>query len=595
MASTYKTPGVYIEEIAKFPPSVAEVETAIPVFVGHTRKADRIVPDDLKQKPFRITSFLEYETYFGDSYYQDIIVTVDSNKTPVKAEADKASPYLMYHAVHSFFDNGGGPCYIFSVGTYPAKDATPSDSLYDDSGTTSALNQIKKIDEITLLVFPDLTALNDEAKYYNILKKALIQCGDLKDRFTIMDTFPFYVGDDTKKGLDMDKTISTLRTGVGTTELRYGAAYFPYLKTTYNYTYLNSNVKFLHEVDKKDGELQGLIYDDVLLLINASQLGDVIAGAMEGVTKDNKADRKSLIQKSWESLQFYIVDEKKKPIEAVILPIQEDVDKVLAEIEANDKPADASKKALNDEIKKFIDSVNKDKIQKNASNATVKANTTDKNKTLLTTIVSPAFQAKVSQVTGKLYVELPPSAAMAGLYAHVDRTRGVWKAPANVSVQSCIEPVFKISDAEQSGLNVHETGKSVNVIRTFTGRGVQVWGARTLAGNDNEWRYVSVRRFFNMVEESVKKATEPFVFEPNDANTWVKVKGMIENFLILQWRAGALAGAKPEDAFYVAVGLNQTMTALDILEGRMIVEIGMAAVRPAEFIILRFSHKMQES
>jgi phage tail sheath protein FI len=98
-----------------------------------------------------------------------------------------------------------------------------------------------------------------------------------------------------------------------------------------------------------------------------------------------------------------------------------------------------------------------------------------------------------------------------------------------------------------------------------------------------------------MVEESVKKATEPFVFEPNDANTWIKVKGMIENFLILQWRAGALAGAKPEHAFYVAVGLNQTMTALDILEGRMIVEIGMAAVRPAEFIILRFSHKMQES
>ncbi|WP_225975103.1 phage tail sheath C-terminal domain-containing protein [Anseongella ginsenosidimutans] len=120
-------------------------------------------------------------------------------------------------------------------------------------------------------------------------------------------------------------------------------------------------------------------------------------------------------------------------------------------------------------------------------------------------------------------------------------------------------------------------------------------GARTLDGNSNEWRYVSVRRFFNMVEESVKKATEPFVFEPNDANTWVKVRAMIENFLTLQWRAGALAGAKPEHAFYVKVGLGQTMTAQDILEGRMIVETGMAVVRPAEFIVLRFSHKMQES
>ena len=122
-----------------------------------------------------------------------------------------------------------------------------------------------------------------------------------------------------------------------------------------------------------------------------------------------------------------------------------------------------------------------------------------------------------------------------------------------------------------------------------------VWGARTLAGNDNEWRYIPVRRFFNMAEESIKKATEQFVFEPNDKNTWVKVRAMIENFLILQWRAGALAGAKPDQAFFVRVGLGETMTAQDILEGRMNVEIGMAVVRPAEFIILKFSHKMQEA
>src|SRR5690606_17988716 len=144
-------------------------------------------------------------------------------------------------------------------------------------------------------------------------------------------------------------------------------------------------------------------------------------------------------------------------------------------------------------------------------------------------------------------------------------------------------------------LNVHTTGKSINAIRSFTGKGILVWGARTLAGNDNEWRYVPVRRFFNMAEESIKKATEQFVFEPNDANTWVRVRAMIENFLILQWRAGALAGAKPEQAFYVRIGLGQTMSAIDVLEGRMNVEIGMAVVRPAEFIILKFSHKMQEA
>jgi phage tail sheath protein FI len=148
----------------------------------------------------------------------------------------------------------------------------------------------------------------------------------------------------------------------------------------------------------------------------------------------------------------------------------------------------------------------------------------------------------------------------------------------------------------QDGLNVDAgSGKSINAIRSFTGKGTLVWGARTLAGNDNEWRYVSVRRFFNMVEESVKKATAQFVFEPNDANTWVKVRAMIENFLILQWRAGALAGAKPDDAFYVRVGLGQTMTADDILNGYMHIEIGLAVVRPAEFIVLKFSHKLQQS
>ncbi len=197
---------------------------------------------------------------------------------------------------------------------------------------------------------------------------------------------------------------------------------------------------------------------------------------------------------------------------------------------------------------------------------------------------------------GKQGVILPPSGAVVGIYAMVDRERGVWKAPANVSITAVKGPVVNVTHEDQESLNVDtEAGKSVNAIRAFTGKGTLVWGARTLAGNDNEWRYVSVRRFFNMVEESVKKATSQFVFEPNDANTWVKVRAMIENFLTLQWRAGALAGAKQEQAFYVRVGLGQTMTAEDVLNGYMHIEIGMAVVRPAEFIVLKFSHKMQES
>lgn len=206
-----------------------------------------------------------------------------------------------------------------------------------------------------------------------------------------------------------------------------------------------------------------------------------------------------------------------------------------------------------------------------------------------------AAEKGVRALLSTLTITLPPSSTMAGIYAAVDRTRGVWKAPANVSVTGVTKPTVTITHEAQQDLNLPTNGKAVNAIRAFTGQGILVWGARTLAGNDNEWRYVPVRRLFIMAEESIRKATEWVVFEPNDANTWLKVKTMIENYLNNLWRDGALAGASPKDAFFVKVGLHQTMTAQDILEGKLIVEIGMAAVRPAEFIILKFMHKLQES
>jgi phage tail sheath protein FI len=204
--------------------------------------------------------------------------------------------------------------------------------------------------------------------------------------------------------------------------------------------------------------------------------------------------------------------------------------------------------------------------------------------------------SKIKNEVGKQYVVLPPSSAMAGVYTIVDNNKGVWKAPANESISSVVRPYIDISSREQENLNVDPSaGKSINVIRSFPGYGVLIWGARTLNGNDNEWRYISVRRFFNMVEESIKKSIQWAVFEPNTIDTWIRVRGMIENYLSLKWREGALAGAKPEQAYYVKVGLPATMTSLDVLEGRMIVEIGMAVARPAEFIVLKFIQLMQQS
>lgn len=192
---------------------------------------------------------------------------------------------------------------------------------------------------------------------------------------------------------------------------------------------------------------------------------------------------------------------------------------------------------------------------------------------------------------------LPVSAAIVGIYAQIDNTRGVWKAPANINIINVIRPEFLLTQDDQDDLNIDKVaGKSINVIRSFSGRGTAVvWGARTLAGNDNEWRYVPIRRFFNMIEESIKKATEQFIFEPNDRNTWIKVQSMIENYLTTQFKAGALMGTTTKDAFFVHIGLGQTMTDLDIQEGRMIVNIGMAPIRPTEFIMLQIILRMQNS
>ncbi|MDQ0477109.1 phage tail sheath C-terminal domain-containing protein [Chryseobacterium sp. MDT2-18] len=190
---------------------------------------------------------------------------------------------------------------------------------------------------------------------------------------------------------------------------------------------------------------------------------------------------------------------------------------------------------------------------------------------------------------------LPPSSAMAGIYTLVDSMRGVWKAPANIGLSSVISPSVTISHADQEDLNLPPDGKAINAIRYFTGEGIKVWGARTLDGNSLDWRYINVRRTVIMLEESIKYATRSFVFEPNTANTWVTVRSMVGNFLNGIWKRGGLAGAVPEDAFTVSVGLGETMTPEDILEGIMRITVLVAIVRPAEFIEITFQQQMQKS
>ena len=459
--SEFKTPGVYIKEIPKLPPSIASVETAIPAFIGYTEKADKKVAGDLVRVPTRITSMMEYEKYFGKAEPETGIVVdfVNAGTPDVSLTAGinsaTASVHLLYYSLQLFYGNGGGPCYIVSVNTYVGAGGAinPGDlkNGLDDAGT---------INEVTLLVVPEAVNIAGGATpiddYYSVFDHALIQCRELQDRFTVMDVYP-------------GGTIADLRSKLPNdiSKLKYGAAYYPRLFTMLDYDYS----------------------DETLVTING------VPGSTD-----------------------------------------------LALLKTNNN----------------------------------------------------AYYNMAKTAINGIEMLLPAAGGVVGQYATTDNLRGVWKAPANVNISLVTRPEVIVTGKEQAGMNVDDvTGKSVNVIRSFPGRGPSIiWGARTLAGNDNEWRYVPVRRFFNMAEESSKNASEQFVFEPNDQNTWTRVKSMLENYFTQQWKNGALMGASTEEAFYVHIGLGQTMSELDIWEGRMIVEIGLAVVRPAEFIVLTFMHKM---
>ena len=479
MKPPFKAPGVYSEEISKFPPTIAAVATAIPAFIGYTQQAQKQVVGDLHLLPTRIASLAEYGQYFGGPQPEArLIVTITERQDAAGhqlaqqagatlAAADR-SRHILYYALQFYFVNGGGPCYIVSVGLYKALG-----TALVASELSAGLASVRAADEPTLLVFPEAQALENMAEVKALHDAALAQCALLRDRFALLDV-PGGEGLSASPAAGVLAAVAAFRAaGVGDANLPYGAAYAPNLETTLDYL-----------VDET--------LTDVRYVLNTN------------------------------------------------VPV---VTKLAALAGPNPQRYALARAAIRD-----------------------------------------------------LPCVLPPSAGIAGIYAAVDSSRGVWKAPANVSLAAVVQPTSPLTIAEQDYLNIDPVGgKSVNVIRASTGKGILVWGARTLAGNDVEWRYISVRRLFLFVEESVKQGLQLFVFEPNNTNTWVRVQAMIENFLTILWRQRALQGLKPNQAFYVNIGLGKTMTALDILEGRIIVEIGLAAVRPAEFIMLKISFKVANS
>ncbi len=563
-----KTPGVYIVEKNAFPPSVVEVATAVPAFIGYTDFA-RNGGNTLLNKPWRISSMSEYARYFGGAptpvfKLEDITTPPAAGTKPAATDArgqatefelkgkkyrlsraaNKAGGrFLMHQAMTHFFQNGGGACYVVSVGDY-SKDVEAGN---EGSGLIGGLTPLVKEQEPTMVLTPDAVLLS-EADCVLVQQQVLAHCGGkMRSRVAVLDVWG---GDRDRKDKDFGwSCIDEFRNHIGINHLDFAAAYYPWLHTSLVPASALDYGLFSADID-------GLID----LLTKDMGLTDAAAVAADDKLKARADAIKAMktTDDEWVTALTAAVDSDKKVTD-----------------KAKEK-ADIARRAADVDMKRALLAPSKDLVQKS----------------VLT--MSSLYEHALKEAR-ELINLTPPSAAMAGLYTMVDNSRGVWKAPANVSVANVVRPAVEISHDDQEDLNVSTQGKSINAIRSFIGEGALVWGARTLDGNSLDWRYISVRRTMIMLEESCRLAAKAMVFEPNVGNTWVTIKSMITNFLTGIWKRGGLAGAVPDDAFSVHVGLGETMTSEDILEGILRVTVLVAISRPAEFIEITFQQQMQKS
>lgn len=468
-----RTPGIPVTEASAFPPTITGVETAVPAFIGYTEKASQS-GDPVTNTPVVINSLAEFEETFGGAFHCKFTLSGPGLPPAMSSPAS----FLLYNALRLFYRNGGGRCYIVSVGDYNEK---PSEDPIR-KGLTVIGDQVGP----TMLLAPDALLL-DATSYGNVMKEMLAQCGARGDRVAIFDV---QGGTSLDKDANQKTPVDRFRDAVGAEHLNDGMAYFPWLCTS--------------------------IVDPSELGLGNFEIGSIptLKDILKAAAPDQAASHR--------------VDDL-----------------------AGDTLGDA---ALDKDLRAAFP------------------------------VLSQIYGAMAAQIN-----VLPASAAMAGVYTKNDATMGVWQAPANISLEGVIAPTFHVTSEQQDDLNVPIDGKAINAIREFAGRGTLVWGARTLDGNSNEYRYIQVRRALIYIEQSIKNALNQLVFLPNDASTWTTVVSMVSNFLTGVWTAGGLMGAKPSEAFTVQCGLGSTMTGQDVLNGIMIVQVTVQMIRPAEFIELVFS------
>ena len=544
-----KTPGVYITELDAFPKSIVGVQTAVPAFIGYTEKAT-VSGKPVYFKPIPIGSLADYQAIFGAGFvpnynieqvfgspasspppadsYDFVVLACESLCSPPLDEdayyeivqtKGNESTFNLYNSLRLFYANGGGNCYIVSVGDYTDQGSEPGGVKIDPEKLKKGLKATADQTGPTMLVIPDAVLLERSEQFYDIAREMLKQCFDTQDRVAILDVYDTETLDQDKPGFNiaLEKVKTDFYEGVGDKYLNYGMAYFPFL---------NSSV----------------VQPSEILYTNFD------IGIPGGATT------------------------------TTLTTLQDDILTVEAQRRYGTDPVQYGI------VSSYIRDIDPDKTKPTDTVAVTKLNQNLVNALPILGQIENVIASKIDL--------LPPSGAMAGVFTFIDQTRGVWNAPANTTLASVVSPTIKLNNEQQGELNKPLNGKAIDVIRQFPGRGSVVWGARTLDGNSNDWRYIQVRRTLVYVEQSIKLALDQFVFAANDGKTWVGAVSMVSNFLQGLWSQGGLMGATATEAFTVECGLGSTMTPLDILEGYMIVQVTLQMIHPAEFIELTFKQKM---
>jgi len=557
--------------------SIAGVDTAIPVFIGYTQYAgDPVTGAPLYHVPFKIVSMTDYERHFGGAAQQTFEVLVARAASPASggtlashepdfvaaymsdpgstaagdpeatlsyqrfalARVRPQQPFALHGQMRLFFANGGGPCFVVSVGSYWA-DRRPTAAADSRAWRPGAIMAADLIDGVvaagkaagaTMTVVPEACqlALDD---YGSVIRTMMRQAGTLGDRIAILD-LPRCLSADTIDRLEQCQSDLWAATSPAPAGASHAVAYGPALRTS---LVTADDVAFVRLAAEEPANNARM---NTILTLHARE---VLAG------KPQLAGIQAAI--------------------AVAFPLTSDNAGVNDARHSGDgRPYPGL-------------AVHQTPAQWRAGLDNVLLN------------ALPLYRELKQVIIDRMNV-MAPSGAMAGCWVETDRSYGTWRAPTGAALASVTAPLCEVNDVRQSQFAMPQNGQSIDIIRTLPGLGPVAWGVRTLDGNSRETRYIHVRRTLIFIEQSIEAALHHVSLAANDAAAWAAVTHAVSSFLQALWHQGGLIGAEPSEAFTVSCGLGATMTGEDVLNGTMIVAISVCLVRPDDFIALTVTRQM---